>query len=433
MTDLDLRAGQIHRGLGVVARWTDIVLVIPSDADHDAAVDQLFADLGPEPSANQLVAAVNTLLAAGTLKSVGMLVEATGGPLAMAFGPVEVLVDGDVVLNGSQGGVRQQLPAAAKTLTLRTADEARATEAVPPYDLRRGIAPGAGLTLAVAGAARLDPEPPAPPTLPARQGGMAAGPSAPAPSGPSAAPAAAKPEPVQAEAPAGVRSGRFEDTSEGSDSDGAGTAGPLGQPIANGLPQNPLTIPFRSVVLVGATIEGEATPLPLAGQDVVHLAPDDLEAGRVEVPGVLCPRKHFNNPDAAYCMVCGLSMLHLSHNPVTGLRPTLGFIVFDDGTTYGLDRSYVIGREPRPPSESSAQPLILRENNETLSRTHARLNLDGWRVELVDLESTNGTYIWDAGGEQWNQLSSGQTIALSSGDTVALGRRTFFFESVSSS
>ena len=126
-------------------------------------------------------------------------------------------------------------------------------------------------------------------------------------------------------------------------------------------------------------------------------------------------------------------MLHLTLNLVKGPRPTLGFIVFDDGNTFGLDRSYVIGREPVAAEGSNAEVLVLHDNNETLSRTHAELKLDDWTVQLMDLNSTNGTYVWDQTFERWNQLAPGHAVELKSGDTIALGRRTFVFESVSRS
>ena len=130
-------------------------------------------------------------------------------------------------------------------------------------------------------------------------------------------------------------------------------------------------------------------------------------------------------------MVCGMSLLHLTPHPVVRPRPTLGFIVFDDGASFGLDRSYVIGREPSPGDNPDAELLVIHDNNDTLSRTHAELRLDGWTVQIVDLGSTNGTYVWDAQNDQWNQLTAGHPIELQSGETVALGRRTFVFESVS--
>ena len=51
-------------------------------------------------------------------------------------------------------------------------------------------------------------------------------------------------------------------------------------------------------------------------------------------------------------------------------------------------------------------------------------------MQLVDLGSTNGSFIWDVAMEHWNQIAPHQPVNLSPGDTVALGRRTFVFESV---
>ncbi|MEM7276283.1 MAG: FHA domain-containing protein [Actinomycetota bacterium] len=459
MTDLDLRAGQIHRGLGVVARWQDIALVIPSDAEHDATVDEMFYRLGSSPTSPDLVTAINDLLAADELKSVAMVVEATGGPLAMAYGPVEVLVDGELVLTGAGGGVRQQLPQSAQRLTIRAANLTKAAEPVAPYDLRRGIAPGAGLTLITVSAAEppipttsgsLAPSPPVPPSqqpAPAEPILLAEAPGAqPAGAGPDAGSPAGEPWPdlptvapseVAVAAPAadaqppadvpppGVRSGRF-------DEDGDAGNAPQAERAQPALPPAPLSVPFRSVLLTDTAPPADVVPLPLADAPRTgELSRSGLDAGRVEVQGIVCQRGHFNNPAAANCMICGLSMLHLTQNLVKGPRPTLGFIVFDDGSTFGLDRSYLIGREPIQPEGEDAELLILNQNNETLSRTHAELRLVDWAVQLIDLGSTDGTYVWDAAFERWNQLAPNQPVVLSSGDTVALGRRTLVFEGVS--
>ena len=154
MTDLDLRAGQIHRGLGIVARWPDVAIVIPSESSHDATVDEMFDELGSDPESTELVAAVERLLGENRLHSIGMLVEATGGPMATVQGAVEILVDGVVMLDGLNGPAREQIGARAKRLTIRAANLVKAAEPVPPYDLRRGVAPGAGLTLLRVAASR---------------------------------------------------------------------------------------------------------------------------------------------------------------------------------------------------------------------------------------------------------------------------------------
>jgi hypothetical protein len=403
MTDLDLRAGQIHRGLGVVARWPDIALVVPSDSAHDALVDEMFATLGPNPTSQSIIRAINSLLSEQRLRSVGMIVEATGGPMAVAYGPVEVLSDGKLVITGVSGIQKQQLSHSAGKLTIRAANLSKAAEPVPPFDLRRGVAPGAGLSLiTIPGAS--------PPALDdrARSGVASPEPVAMAPTGDPSGPAANVAE--------------YEPPSEGHE----------------GIGSDPHHSPFRSVVLIGASAPRRLPPLPIAahsdnGDDAAEatIETSPVQPGRVEVEGILCSRGHFNNPQSAYCMVCGMSLLHLTPHRVVRPRPTLGFIVFDDGASFGLDRSYVIGREPSAATNTEAELLVIHDNNDTLSRNHAELRLDGWTVQIVDLGSTNGTYIWDTQSDRWNQLTANHPIELQSGETVALGRRTFVFESVS--
>lgn len=401
MTDLDLRSGQIHRGLGVVARWPDIALVIPSDAAHDGLVDEMFLALGPNPTSQEIIRAINAMLSDNKLRSVGMIVEATGGPMAVAFGPVEILSDGERVIVGTGGLQKQQLSHGAQRLTVRAANLTRAAEPVPPFDLRRGIAPGAGLSLVTI--------------------------AAPPPALDDLAPRTAA------------------DNAADSMASVARTNEPSGDGVAayeaaaaedGGLGANPSQAPFRSVVLIGSTAPAARDPLPIvtgaeSSGDGAGQASSTAQNGRVEVEGILCSRGHFNNPRSAYCMVCGMSLLHLTPDPVVRPRPTLGFIVFDDGASFGLDRSYIIGREPSPAHDRDAELLVVHDNNDTLSRTHAELRLDGWTVQIIDLGSTNGTYVWDAQNDRWNQLTAGHPIELQSGETVALGRRTFVFESVS--
>ncbi|MDH3293405.1 MAG: FHA domain-containing protein, partial [Acidimicrobiia bacterium] len=328
---------------------------------------------------------------------------ATGGPLAVAFGPVEILSDGELVITGSGGIQKQQLSHNAGRLTIRAANLSKAAEPVPPFDLRRGVAPGAGLSLITLPGAT-------PPSLDNRaRSGV---PSADAVS------ADASPEP----SPQSGQISEYQSTSLDHEAIGS----------------DPHQSPFRSVVLIGATAPRRLDPLPIATHDddshdgsdtVAEQAP--AQQSRVEVEGILCSRGHFNNPQSAYCMVCGMSLLHLTPHRVVRPRPTLGFIVFDDGASFGLDRSYVIGREPSASVDAEAELLVIHDNNDTLSRTHAELRLDGWTVQIVDLGSTNGTYIWDTQNDRWNQLTPNHPIELQSGETVALGRRTFVFESVS--
>lgn len=402
MKDFDLVSGHIHRGLGVIARWPGIVLVIPSDAVHDQAVDRMIGQLGYEPAPAEVAQAVNDLIhTEGILRSAGYLVTATGGPIAMAYGPVEILADGEVVVAGRNGPAEAQVSASAAKLTIRASNLSKAAEPVVPFDLRRGVVPGAGITLSGA-AEEASTELTAPPRP------LAAG------------------------------------------TDRAETAVEPAEIVA----------PFRSVLLFGRAFPNDYhEPLPLAGPSVAgahdvtaepqpvparplgHPAPSHrghqptaatvaVQSAAMMVQGIICSRQHFNNPEAAYCMVCGISMVHVTHNLVPGPRPTLGFMVFDDGSTFGLDRGYVVGREPGEASDPHTAPLTIQDNNETLSRRHAEVRLIEWTVHIVDLGSTNGTFIWDINYERWNQIPPNHPMPLSPGDTVALGRRTFVYESV---
>ena len=167
MNDFDLLPGTLHRGLGIVARWPGVILMVPSDPAHDAAVEDFIAGLGAEPPPGEVAREVRARAEAGTLRAVGLLLAATGGPLALVQGAVEVVADGETVLSGV-GGLAERQVLANDRVVLRAANLAKAAEGVRPFDLRRGVVPGAGLTLGVRVSAILvsPPEAPAAPRRP---------------------------------------------------------------------------------------------------------------------------------------------------------------------------------------------------------------------------------------------------------------------------
>ena len=202
--------------------------------------------------------------------------------------------------------------------------------------------------------------------------------------------------------------------------------------------------PFEVVDLASAVVASPREPLPIASEPEPSPAPraepspspqggGAAAVGGSEILGIQCSRSHFNNPNAAYCQVCGISMVHLTHYLIPGIRPTLGFLVFDDGATFALDRSYRVGREPLIESGSSLAPLVLRDQRHSVSRSHAELLLDGWDVLVSDLGSTNGTFIWDAGQQTWGRVMPGDPKIIAPGTIVAIGRKTFVYETVARS
>ena len=213
----------------------------------------------------------------------------------------------------------------------------------------------------------------------------------------------------------------------------------------------------RGVLIDGATVEDQAGSddsfeiadlrltehrAPLPAPSVAGNPNADSETGVVEetgtpegydgtiVKGIECGRGHFNNPIARYCSTCGLSLVHLTHRLVDGIRPSLGFLVFDDGSTFTIDRSYLIGREPEPDADSGFAALAANDAEDTVSRHHAELELDEWNVVLRDLGSTNGTSIWNEDLDSWEPLGEGEDRIITTGSRVSIGRRTFVFESI---
>jgi len=180
------------------------------------------------------------------------------------------------------------------------------------------------------------------------------------------------------------------------------------------------------VLLLDAEVEADDARPPLP---VASAAP---APARPRVLGILCSRGHFNDPQAYYCDHCGISMVHQTHNLVEGDRPSLGFLVFDDGATYTLEQDYVVGREPDGDprlADGSARALLLDDAARTVSRVHAEVRLDGWRVTVVDRGSTNGSFVWVAATGSWQRLTPDVPVALEPGQHASFGQRAFRFES----
>ncbi len=403
MTDIDLHPGVIHRGSGVVARWPGVVAFIPADLTHQAAVEAMFAELGSDPDPSDVVRSIRELtIDQSTLTAAAYVMSATGGPMALAHGSVEILVDDELLLTGVDGPNETQITTGDR-VTLRSTADADAADPLAPYDLRRGVAPGGGISLGGTGLPSTNIGAPPPP-----EHSTASTPGVGVP---------VEPEPAKIAAPFrsvllfGVESADTE------------ARQPL--PVAE---TRPVVVDDVTSPKPAGDTGPQGHPAPTHREPEPTIEPEGDDD--VIVHGIVCSRDHFNNPSAAFCMVCGISMVHVTHNLVPGPRPTLGFVVFDDGSTFGLDRSYLVGREPGDTGDRHTAPLTIPDNNETLSRRHAEIRLIDWVVHVVDLGSTNGTFIWDTTYERWNQIGPNQPVPLAPGDTVALGRRTFVYESV---
>lgn len=134
-------------------------------------------------------------------------------------------------------------------------------------------------------------------------------------------------------------------------------------------------------------------PSPEPGYAPVGAQPN---AGSPVVLGIYCEYGHFTDPDAQSCVTCGTWIRERPAPPEPGPRPPLGVLILDNGAALAVDGDYVIGREPaQDPSVASgtARPLRIADAKSTISRVHARVHLEGWRVLLTDLGAANGTHV----------------------------------------
>ena len=165
-------------------------------------------------------------------------------------------------------------------------------------------------------------------------------------------------------------------------------------------------------------------PLPLGAEPPEEKDPGVAEKPPPVVIGVYCKNDHFNDPEARYCGVCGIGMAQQTKAPREGKRPPLGVLVLDDGSVFQLDADYVVGREPAletSEADGDARPLQLVGASTLVSRSHLRVELDGWQVFVCDLESANGTQILLPGEKEEKELEPGVRTPLVVGAQVRLG------------
>lgn len=198
-------------------------------------------------------------------------------------------------------------------------------------------------------------------------------------------------------------------------------------PSVEGLPPD-----ARVVALVPARPEvlEHRSPLPIEGTagSEARLA---AARGEVLVRGVRCARGHLNAPGAVTCSRCGLRVASSGSALVEGVRPPLGVLTFDDGTSAALVADVVLGREPEgDPLVATGEAVALRvaDPGRTVSRSHALVRLIDWDVFLEDRSSANGTFLRPGPQHPWHRLAPDERLPLLPGAMVRLGEREVAFE-----
>lgn len=421
-------------GDGLVGRSEHGLIIVHG---HPDAIERLLADtpLGSAAGVEQL----RRLAAAGLPSGVGGLVIVTedrDGIEITTSGPEHVSVDGIEPIPERHGDARVRLIRHTGVIRLGVA----LGHAGAAHDLREGLVPGSGVVLSAAeprpaAAAEHDADRDLPTDGLATHAEHATATPADRQAGEVTAFDA---EPAIDPDPAGrssLGSGPGIDPDPTSPASGRRPPTqlteiqPPSEPQTTQIPPQPTPAPARTAGhttfeifdLSGTT--RHRPPLPTA------VSNDTAESDSSQlVQGILCSRQHFNNPIARYCQVCGISMAHATPNLVERPRPTLGFIVFDDGTTFALDRSYAIGRELPEVLDPDMTPLVIDDPEHSVSRRHAELRLDGWDVVVRDVGSSNGTRVWNPPTSSWQRLQTGEPLTLRDGTYVAVARRVFVYE-----
>ena len=194
--------------------------------------------------------------------------------------------------------------------------------------------------------------------------------------------------------------------------------------------------PFEAVLLGGG-------PAPAGDLGVVQREPlskvRDVPKGQSSyvadapiIQGVYCKNGHFDDPEALFCAVCGISMNQQTLVPRPGTRPPLGVLLLDDGSVFQLDRDYIVGREPgldATVASGRSRALRIADDSGIVSRVHAKVQLDGWRVLVTDLGSANGTRVRLPKQSADTVLQPHVPVVLATGSQVDLGGRGFRYES----
>ncbi|MEU2122072.1 FHA domain-containing protein [Nocardia niwae] len=216
---------------------------------------------------------------------------------------------------------------------------------------------------------------------------------------------------------------------------GAGVTPPVAQPIPPRPDRAPARPAYRTdrehAIANDANLAETVVPSAEVVAAALGSTGSNTMGHRVIVQGFQCARHHHNDPRVSFCAVCGIRMDQLTCVLSQGVRPPLGVLLLDDGTSFVLDSDCVLGREPEY-SEAvarGARALRLEDNSGGMSRAHAEIRLVDWDVTVVDGGSTNGTHIRHPGRQDWVRAAPGQPVTLAPGAQIQLGGRVLTFDS----
>lgn len=137
------------------------------------------------------------------------------------------------------------------------------------------------------------------------------------------------------------------------------------------------------------------------------------------VSAVFCPWGHPNPPGSGRCRVCTALV---ATQPARSVPvPALAVLRASNGETAEVVGSVLVGRAPARDRARVADPVLLTVNSPShdISRTHLEVFASGWDVEVVDLNSTNGTLLVGPDGST-RTLAGGESVTVELGSSLEL-------------
>jgi len=132
------------------------------------------------------------------------------------------------------------------------------------------------------------------------------------------------------------------------------------------------------------------------------------------VSAVRCPVGHLNPSGTTNCRVC--RAIVTDREAFETQRPRLGVLLLStDADPIPLDRGIVLGRAPS--AEGDLDRIALQRPD--ISSNHVEVRIEGWRVLVVDLGSTNGTAVVTPDG-RLSDLAPHTPVELHHGSEVVL-------------
>lgn len=150
-----------------------------------------------------------------------------------------------------------------------------------------------------------------------------------------------------------------------------------------------------------------AAPQPLAGP-----APASGVSASTEVPEVSAPppppRLGFGDPEVIVAPAAAIP------------REAVPALEQPDGSRTPLDGAVFVGRAPTAPADAAPSRLVRLEGDGDISRTHARVDVEGGTVLVTDLESRNGTVV-RIPGRAPQKLRAGEPTPVLVGTVIDFG------------